>query len=136
MKSSPSQNSLSFPQTRSKCVQSCNSILQTGVMSVPSPTSSLTSNYNDDLVYFHSLAFRRLGSPESHAIRFNKPSPPYSERGDGRKRHPPMRCFALRSCGAPIRLHKSQGWRHDMRSRSRVTASFTWSCLVSHSPHC
>lgn len=86
--SSPGPNSLSVPQTQSECVQSRNSTLQTGVMSVPSPTSSLTSNYNDDLVYFHSLAFRRLSSRERRAIRSNKSPPPYRE-GRRQKQTPP-----------------------------------------------
>lgn len=43
----------------------------------PPPPSSLTSNYNDESMYFHSLAFRRFGSPERQAISFNKISPLY-----------------------------------------------------------
>lgn len=105
----------------------------------PPPPSSLTSNYNDDSVYFHSLAFRRFGSPERHAISFNKIPPPSEREIIAKTDAEWCWCFAL-TCDLPERLSQAKSWEksqwhfnHAMRRRNSITSFFAWSCLLSHS---
>lgn len=108
----------------------------------PPPPSSLTSNYNDDSVYFHSPAFRRFGSPERRAISFNKISPLRRARDNckNRCRAPPMFGFNVWPVPYKVAVSKTKGgWEKSQwqlthcAAQNSITVSFTWRCLVYHS---